>query len=178
MIDFLPLHDKIHDILASWVRKYHTSIQEFGGHLLFSNKHYSRRQAPDYLTKNYMRKVFRGYLKKAGLDTVYATLKTDGNQPGEKRRLYRLSTHSLRHYFITRIYKTSLNPVVTQALARHRAFGTTQNYINLTKKDCQQAMEKAFTTTQEEPKRGGLESPKIQEFLMFYEAWKGHISKG
>lgn len=23
---------------------------------------------------------------KAGLDTVYATLKTDGNQPGEKRR--------------------------------------------------------------------------------------------
>jgi len=109
------------------------------------------------------------------LDTVYATLKTDGNQPGEKRKLYRLSTHSLRHYFITRIYKTSLNPVVTQALARHRAFGTTQNYINLTKKDCQQAMEKAFTV-QEEPKTGGLEGTKIREFLMFYEAWKGYKS--
>ena len=123
-----------------------------------------------------MRKVFRGYLKKAGLDTVYATLNTDGNQPGEKRRLYRLSTHSLRHYFITRIYKTSLNPVVTQALARHRAFGTTQNYINLTKKDCQQAMEKAFTVD-EETKPVNLEGLKIQEFLMFYDAWKEHNSK-
>lgn len=173
-IDFLPLHDKIYEILTLWVRNRQQEIEEYGGYLLFSDKQKTHRNDSTHLNDGFMRKVFKDYLKRAGLDDVYATIPSSGGQHGGPRKLYRLSTHSLRHYFITRVYKKTLNPVVTQSLARHRDFGTTQTYINLSLKDNAKAIKQAF----EEPKIGEGEHEgdvgKIHEFLTFYEVWKKH----
>lgn len=178
-IDFLPLHDKIYEILSAWVRACNEEITANGGYLLFPDKKRTsklRRSMSTHIVDPYMRRVFKDYIKRANLDEVYATISTVEGQPGESRKLYRLSTHSLRHYFITRVYKKTLNPLITQNLARHRAFGTTQGYINLSTKDNVNAMKQAFEEQEPEPiVQAG--SNNLQEFLTFYEAWKKHTIK-
>lgn len=85
----------------------------------------------------------------------------------KSRKLHRLSTHSLRHSFITKIYKETLNPVVTQKCARHRSFKSTSCYINIDPKDCIDAMDNAFGNKENKP-----EKSEMSEFVKMFKAWK------
>ena len=82
-----------------------------------------------HVEANYVRKVFRETLRASALDEFYGY--SEETAPKKKeRRLYRLSTHSLRHYAITRFAKsTNGNVVLTSRFARHADPSTTMRYI-------------------------------------------------
>lgn len=83
---------------------------------------------------NGMRVRFREYSIRAGLHDVYAH-DTKGH------RLHRLSTHSLRHYAITRFYALTKDIVKTQKFARHSRLETTQVYIHMRMDEVNEAID-------------------------------------
>ncbi len=118
-----------------------------------------------------MRNYFRAYLKRAKLDDCYVEILTVGKQcygKAKSRKLHRLSTHSLRHSFITKIYKKTLNPVVTQKCARHRSFKSTSCYINIDQKDTIDALDRTFGKKEAEKQ----ETNDMAEFVRMFKAWK------
>ena len=140
-MDFLHLHELAFETIQNWVRIHQKEIEEHDGFLVYSD--YKK----GHITKDVMRNFFRGYLKKAKLDDIYVELYTTGKQcygKAKSRKLYRLSTHSLRHYYVTKVYRKTLNPIVTQMCARHREFKSTSCYINLDNKDTVDALDKTF----------------------------------
>jgi len=167
-IDFLYLHDEIYELLENRVRT--DEIMEHDGYLL--HPQYCSGSKRKHVSKNCVRSHFRRYLKAAGLDDAYAIINNTGGQPGSKRQLYRLSTHSLRHYFITRVYKKTLDPMITQRLARHSSFNTTQVYINMAKNDDVNGMKKAFDENEGPKESSNLEPTELYQFIQFYEEWK------
>jgi integrase len=166
-MDFLHLHDKIFESIQTWVRIQHSEIEKHDGFLIFSCG------GKTHMSRDTMRHIFKTYLKKVKLDDCYVELYTTGNQchgKASSRKLYRLSTHSLRHYYITKIYKKTLNPVVTQKCARHREFKSTSYYINLDPKDTIEALDNTFgeETKNQEPKT----NDDMAEFVKMFKAWK------
>jgi len=165
-MDFLHLHDKAFEALQNWVRIHSKEIDGHGGFLIYST---FRKW---HISTDAMRNFFRKYLKKTGLDDVYVEIYATGKQcsgGAKSRKLHRLSTHSLRHYYVTKIYKETLNPIVTQKCARHRNFKSTSCYINLDSKDADEALDKAFGSKVVEKK----ESSEMDEFVKMFRAWKG-----
>ena len=82
-----------------------------------------------HLDIGYVRKSFREVLRASNLNQVYAT--SEETDPSHKSRpLYRLTTHSLRHYAITHFAKsTNGNVVLASRFARHANPATTMRYI-------------------------------------------------
>ena len=119
------------------------AITQAGGFVFFAEKGHSLRGEP-YLEKNYVRKVFRGYVQAAKLDEVYdQSEETYGRTP---RRLHRLTTHSLRHYAITNFARQSNgNVVLSSRFARHSDPSTTMTYINTRKDELYKAVDEAFS---------------------------------
>jgi len=56
----------------------------------------------------------------------------------------RITPHSFRHYFVTKVLKSSNNLKLTQDLARHSSPNVTARYIHLTNHDLDQAYSKIF----------------------------------
>jgi len=140
-VNHMFLHDLILDLLVTYMNKYRAKIRKYNGHLIFSENRAVNRE---YISDDYMRKCFRWYCEDAGLDDIYAKIPSVGQQVGKTRRLHRLTTHSLRHWFITKIWRMSKDPVLTQKLARHQNFQITENYINLDREDEIQTLQKLF----------------------------------
>ena len=118
---------------VEFIRNNAEAIEESKGYLFFKNKAMSKRAEP-YLDHNYVRKIFRDAANKAKLEEVYdISLEQDGRSP---RRLHRLTTHSLRHFAITRFSKQAQgNLILTSKFARHLDPSTTTRYINVDKKE-------------------------------------------
>ncbi|MDH3353418.1 MAG: hypothetical protein OEL87_03145, partial [Nanoarchaeota archaeon] len=132
--------------------------------ILYSDKNNRANISPAWL-----RKEFRQVAKNAKLDEVYG-IAEDINNPlshilGE-RKLYRLTTHSLRHYFITKVYGDCKDPLKTQKLARHGEFKSTQNYIHLNQNELDKTLSNIFGI---EPSAGKEE---VSEFVNFYKTWR------
>jgi len=164
-LDFLHLHDLGFETIQNWVRDHTLEIEKHQGFLIYSD------YGNSHISKDVMRKFFKRYLKKAGLDDAYVEIYTKGNQcrgKAKSRKLYRLSTHSLRHYFVTEVYKKTLNPIVTQHCARHRSFRSTECYINMNSQDAVDALDKTFGNKENEKK----ESNDMDEFVKMFRAWK------
>jgi integrase len=109
------------------------AIGQSQGYVFFREAKFSKRAEP-YVETNYIRNMFREYVEQANLDEVYdVSEESDGRTP---RRLHRLTTHSLRHYAITRFARsTNGNVVLTSRFARHRDMSTTSRYISTDKKE-------------------------------------------
>jgi len=140
-ISHMFLHDLILGLLVEYIQKHEAYIRKKNGYLIFSE---NRALDRDYVTEDYMNKVFRYYCEDAGLDDHYAEVPTVGSQTGVSRRLHRLTTHSLRHWFITKVWRETKDPVLTQKLARHTNFQVTQNYINLDREDEIRTLQRMF----------------------------------
>ena len=95
-----------------------------------------------YISPVWVRKEFRESVVRAGLDSTYGW----SEEPSGKstRKLHRLTTHSLRHFFITSIYNSCKNLKVAQRLARHTDMGTTQVYIHTNQDQMREAVMSAF----------------------------------
>ncbi|MBI4918837.1 site-specific integrase [archaeon] len=167
--DFLYLHDRVRKILLDWVQKFQQEIKEHSGYILFSESLFHKR---NHISPHWLRKEFREICVLANLNETYGQAEDQPNQirrkDGQGRTLYRLTTHSLRHYYITHIYKKCKNPVITQRLARHQDFKSTQVYINITQDEIDKTMQEVFETneiTTEEKK-------EVEELVEFFEMWR------
>ncbi len=111
-----------------YVNGHLAEIESAGGHIFFKENDNNHNNVP-YIDVHYVRRIFRETAIKAGLDQIYDY--SEENFPGKASRgLHRLTTHSLRHYAITRFAKsTNGNIVLTSRFARHSAPSTTMRYI-------------------------------------------------
>ena len=122
---------------------------------------FSEKRKECYISKDWLRNRFRETAKTADLVQWYCLADDD-----KRRKLYRLSSHSLRHYFITKVYKESRNPLHAQRLARHRAFKSTERYIRHEQEDIDKTIKSAFGEE-------GMQGNDAEDFLKFYKMWKG-----
>jgi integrase len=76
--------------------------------------------------RDYVNRRFRRYRRKAGI----------------KRKL---TVHGLRHGFATRLAQEGVSPHAIQRACRHKAFRTTQKYINLSAVDVRDDVAAAFS---------------------------------
>ncbi len=109
-------------------------IQQAQGYLFFAEQSGKPTKNP-YIAVDYARNRFRHYRELARVDEVYdVSDEVDGVRT--PRKLHRLTTHSLRHYAITRFAKqTNGNLVLTSRFARHLEPNTTMTYINTDKSE-------------------------------------------
>ncbi len=127
-----------------YIAKNEASIKASTGYLFFKDNDNNHNNLA-HVDVNYVRKVFRDTLKLAALDEFYAySEETDPNK--KTRRLYRLSTHSLRHYAITRFSKSNNgNVVLTSRYARHASPTTTMRYIAKDNEQLHSEIDSAFS---------------------------------
>lgn len=93
------------------------------------------------MEQNYVRKVFRQYTELDNLDEVYDTSEESEKGRGT-RHLHLLTTHSLRHYAITRFARaTNGNIILASKFARHSEPSTTMRYIHTDKKELYEAID-------------------------------------
>jgi len=143
-LDCLYIHEKIRHFIYLWIDNNKTNIKKNGGYLL-----YSGREDRQNISENWLRNKFRQTAKRAQLDDHYA-LSSESIEDRPTRKLHRLTTHSLRHYFITKVYKKTKNPIHTQKLARHLDFKSTQIYIHINQKELHKSLENSFKNVKEE----------------------------
>ncbi len=129
-----------------YIAKNEASIKASNGYVFFKDNDNNHNNLA-HVDVNYVRKVFRDSLKLAALDEFYAySEETDPNK--KTRRLYRLSTHSLRHYAITRFSKSNNgNVVLTSRYARHASPTTTMRYIAKDSEELYKEIDSAFNNS-------------------------------
>ena len=164
-IDFMHLHDKVRIPLRCWVRKYPKEIEENEGFIFFSDLKNRK-----HISKHWLPRIFRETCAIAKLDDIYG-IADDINNPTRKdrpeRKLYRLTTHSLRHYFITKVYGSCKDPLKTQKLARHCEFKSTQTYIHLNQDDLDNTITNVFGNS-----LNSIGAEDMKEFMTFFKLWR------
>jgi len=153
--DYCQLHEKIYPPLAAWLQAHEKEILAHDGYILFAGR---GKNPTQHISPNYLRNEFRRAAKAAGLDQTYGP--SDERTGRASRQLHRLTTHSLRHYFITSVYRSTKDPVVAQRLARHTDNKSTFVYIHTTEHDLDCAITAAFgTKTEPTPTASQPEEP-------------------
>ncbi|PIO05431.1 hypothetical protein COT47_04895, partial [Candidatus Woesearchaeota archaeon CG08_land_8_20_14_0_20_43_7] len=148
--DFQHLTPRVRTLLADWVRIHAKRIEESDGYVLYSDNPTSKRLN---ISPNWLRNEFRMVCHICNLNEWYDHADDTRNPRIDgKRRLHRLTTHSLRHYFVTKCYNHTKNPMVTQKLARHRNFRSTQTYINVDLEKLGQVVQDVFAPESEKQK--------------------------
>lgn len=143
-LDSLIIPPQLFKETVEFIRANQEAIEKSEGYIFFRDASHSTREEP-YLEQNYIRKVFRKYVALAGLDDVYDT--SEESEPKRAtRKLHLLTTHSLRHYAITRFARsTNGNIVLTSRFARHSEPSTTMRYIHTDKKELYEAIDSIST---------------------------------
>lgn len=118
-----------------FIKAHSGEIEKAGGYIFFADKVKSHsRRAEGFLEQNYVRKCFRQYLERAKLDAVYDVSDEQGGRT--PRKLHRFTTHSLRHYAITRFGRAcNGNVLLASKFARHVDPSTTTIYLNVDRKE-------------------------------------------
>ena len=143
-IDTLIIPLKLFEETKTYINCFSMEIGQAKGYIFFRDPSKSSRQEP-YLEPNYIRKVFRQYVQEARLDEdAYGLSEEDRGRT--QRQLHRLTTHSLRHYAITRFAKqVNGNLVLTSRFARHSEPSITMTYIAKDKEQLYAEIDKAFS---------------------------------
>ena len=129
---------------VDFIRANQEAIEKAEGYLFFRESAYSSRKEP-YLEQNYVRKVFREYVIEANLDEIY-DVSSESNRNRKTRHLHLLTTHSLRHFAITRFARsTNGNVVLASKFARHSDPNTTLRYIHTDKHELYEAIDNINT---------------------------------
>jgi len=169
-VDRIPVSEFMLKYLAGYMKRFKKPIDESGDYLVFR-----RGRDKGHISENSMRSRFRDYLSKADLNEVIAEIPAVGKQcygRVKKRKLYRLTTHSLRHTYITDIYENTHDPIVTQRLARHKSLSSTLLYINCDEEKLRGALDNSFSIKEEINSIESFDDPEFMEFMKFYRMWK------
>ncbi len=144
-IDTLIIPLKLFEETQTYINCFSVDIKQAQSYIFFRDPTKSNRADP-YLEPNYVRKVFRHYVQEARLDEDAYGL-SDEDRGRTQRQLHRLTTHSLRHYAITRFAKqVNGNLVLTSRFARHSEPSITMTYIAKDKEQLYAEIDKAFST--------------------------------
>ena len=129
---------------VEFIEKNQKGIDAADGYIFFKENDNGHTGLP-YINLNYVRNVFREVVQQAGLNQTYGTSE-EGYANHRSRPLHRLTTHSLRHYAITRFAKsTNGNIVLASRFARHSSPTTTMRYIAKDKDELYRNIDFAFT---------------------------------
>lgn len=143
-LDTLIIPLKLFEETQTYISSFSLDIKLAKGYIFFRDPSKSKR-AEAYLEPNYVRKVFRQYVEAARLDEdAYALSDEDNGRT--QRQLHRLTTHSLRHYAITRFAKqVNGNLVLASRFARHSEPSITMTYIAKDKEQLYAEIDRAFS---------------------------------
>ncbi len=146
-LDVLIVPRFLFEETLAYVRERTKEIDGAQGYLFYTDKTRSHTDKP-YFDLDYIRKVFRYYISLTGLNEVYDT--TDETTPNRaKRRLHRLTTHSLRHFGITAFNRAVGGDIMlTKAYARHREVSSTQVYVYTSKDELYSAIDNTFVRSE------------------------------
>ncbi len=163
-IDYLSMPEQVRKLLRSLVRKLPEGIAPEDNYL-FPSEMPNRK----HISKHWLPRVFRATCELAGLNETYGFAEDINNlaMKGSERKLYRLTTHSLRHYFITKIYNSCKDPIKTQKLARHCEFKSTQTYIHQNQDELDETIQKVFGN-----KVNSQGKDDVKEMLAFFKIYK------
>ncbi|MFH1520521.1 MAG: site-specific integrase [Candidatus Micrarchaeota archaeon] len=146
--DCLPIPARLFDQTIRLINDYENAIFKAKGYLFWAENYPDSNPCP-YISKNFVRNIFRKTIQKLKLDETYGL--SDGQT---LKLLHRLTTHSLRHYAITNFSKKNNgNVVLTSKFARHHRIETTMTYIHTGKEE----LYRSITIAQED---GVLEKVK------------------
>ena len=126
--------------LQAFLTSHKKEIDVANGYVFFKEQGKSTTKV-DYLNVNYARRRFRDYTTRAGLDEVYDESE-EVNRPSHK--LHLLTTHSLRHYAITKFYNQTKDWLMTSKFARHLEPNTTSTYIHTDRAELYIEADKTF----------------------------------
>ena len=146
-LDSLRIPAPLFQETLDFIQAHSEAIENAGGCIFFKEEGKSRLDQP-CVTENYVRNRFRFYAQKAGLLEVYD--QSDESRPNRAvRSLHRLTTHSLRHYAITKFAEqTNGNVFLTSKFARHTKPATTMIYISTNKKALYDGIDGAFSVSE------------------------------
>ena len=119
-------------------------IKAANGYIFYKENDNNHNGLP-HIEQNYARKVFREIIKESGLDATYGE-SDESLYHRKERTLHRLTTHSLRHYAITKFAKsTNGNVVLASRFTRHANPSTTMRYIAKDSEQLYQEIDSAFS---------------------------------
>ena len=111
----------------SYMQKHEKEIHAAKGYLFFKDNDNNHNEVP-YIDLDYARRIFRRARASAGLNEIYGF--SDEKIPGRRSRpLYRLGSHSLRRYAVTKFHKVHRDIVLTSRFARHKSPRETIKYV-------------------------------------------------
>ena len=158
VMDSLLIPTPLFKETIAFISKHKVEIEKAQGYLFYADKLRTKRPEP-YLEQNYVRHIFREYVRMAGLDEVYDT-SDESSQDRSVRHLHRLTTHSLGHYAITSFAKqTNGNLVLTSRFARHSDPSTTMTYISTRKEELYKEIDNTFGLSQAASLKARLSMP-------------------
>lgn len=131
------LHDRIYTCLLEYLTGRNWKHQKY----LFPSwalEHGTKSRWP-YLSPDWARNQFCIAIAKTNLQFTYA--ETEGEK---KNALHKLSTHSLRRWFIQHVHETTGDVMVTQKLARHRNVKNTLIYLHADQNKMDKVLEETF----------------------------------
>ena len=143
-LDSLIIPVELFKETVEYVAKNEAAVKASNGYIFYKENDNNHNEI-QHVELNYVRKVFRNTLKLAALDEFYAYSEETAPER-TARKLFRLSTHSLRHYAITRFSKANNgNVVLTSRYARHASPSTTIRYIAKDNEQLYKEIDQAFT---------------------------------
>lgn len=148
--DSLKIPLDLYEEASAFVNKNFPAIEAAQGHIFFKENDNNNHNEVPHVDLNYVRKVFRVAVKEAGLAKVY-DYSEETAEGHRERPLYRLTTHSLRHYAITRFSKAvNGNVVLTSRFARHSNPLITMRYIAKDNEQLYSEIDNAFSEDRRE----------------------------
>ncbi len=143
-MDSLLIPQELFKETSEFIHKYMKEIRNSGGYVFFKDHDNNSNKLP-HVEVNYVRKVFREAVNASGLNQVYG-ISEETYADHKERRLYRLTSHSLRHYAITRFAKsTNGNVVLASRFARHSRPDITMTYIGKDQEELYRNIDFAFS---------------------------------
>ncbi len=118
--DFVPLPPFFVERVKAYLECFGGSVAQHAGYLFYST-HRVGKPISAFCARN----LFNRYRARAGLVDTYGV--SDDLKP---RKLYRISTHSFRHAFLTRAARELKDVSLVSKLARHSNLSATEAYIH------------------------------------------------
>lgn len=141
-IDLLIIPIRLFQQTQEYLAENKARIEENSGYFFYPEPGKSTRKAP-FLAPIYVRKRFREYAVRSGLNNTYAMSEERSRR---SRQLHLLTSHSLRHYAITKFARqTNGNLLLSSKFARHLEPSTTLTYINTDKRELFREIDRTFS---------------------------------
>ena len=143
--DSLVIPSDLFNETIDFINKNIEAIKASSGYIFFKENDNNSNKVL-HIDMNYVRKVFRQVARATELNQVY-DYSEETCAPHRVRPLYRITTHSLRHYAITKFAKaTNGNVVLTSRFARHASPIITMRYIAKDNAQLYSEIENAFSS--------------------------------